>query len=97
MTWKRGTGVADSPVIQAVEHMAERPSWDCRECGQSWPCAPARDDLAGSDDRIWLAMYMSGNLDQAMGDLVPASPAVMFDRFLGWLQQPARTGELVSV
>ena len=28
------------------EHVAKRPSWDCRLCAKPWPCDPAREALA---------------------------------------------------
>jgi hypothetical protein len=26
-------------------HIADRPSFDCRACGEPWPCVPAQENL----------------------------------------------------
>ncbi|GIE33133.1 hypothetical protein Ait01nite_061780 [Actinoplanes italicus] len=67
-----------------AEHVCERPSWQCRACGEPWPCPPARTSLAGGADRVMLTMYMWGHLDRAMTELPPGPPAELFDRFLRW-------------
>ncbi|GGR28116.1 hypothetical protein GCM10010168_52720 [Actinoplanes ianthinogenes] len=67
-----------------VEHTWERPSWKCRSCGCAWPCEPARVILAAESDRVSLALYMSGHLEQAVVDLPRRPPSEMFDRFLRW-------------
>ncbi|GAA4589962.1 hypothetical protein BJY16_009073 [Actinoplanes octamycinicus] len=66
------------------EHTWERPSWECRSCGSAWPCEPARAILAAEADRVSLALYMSGHLEQAVVDLPRRPPHEMFDRFLRW-------------
>ncbi|WIM94831.1 hypothetical protein ACTOB_006885 [Actinoplanes oblitus] len=74
-----------------VEHTRERPSWECRSCGCAWPCEPARAILAAESDRVSLALYMSGHLEQAVADLPRRPPHEMFDRFLRWTHvRPAR-------
>ena len=67
-----------------VEHVAHRPSWDCRACGKPWPCPVARERLASELDSIQLALYAWVNLEEAAGDmpLMPAGEA--FQRFLAW-------------
>lgn len=70
----------------AVEHVCARPSWECRACGQPWPCVPAQVTLAGGMDRVMLMMYMWGHLDHAVAELSPRPPAEMFDRFLSWTE-----------
>ncbi|SDT79316.1 hypothetical protein [Actinoplanes derwentensis] len=76
--WKHAT------VTDVVEHTCERPSWECRACGDPWPCAPAKASLATGTDRVMLTMYMWGHLDHAIIELPPRPPAEMFDRFLSW-------------
>jgi hypothetical protein len=66
------------------EHVAERPSWDCRACGRPWPCDPAREALVIEMDRVTLAIYMWSNLEEAVMDL-PRGPAPeFFERFIRW-------------
>jgi hypothetical protein len=67
-----------------AEHVCERPSWECRACGDPWPCKPARVSLSDGADRVMLTMYMWGHLDRAMTELPPGPPAELFDRFLRW-------------
>ena len=67
-----------------ADHVWQRPSWQCRACDEAWPCPPAKVALTAGADRVSLAMYMWGNLDQAVADLPRRSPAELFDRFVGW-------------
>ncbi len=68
-----------------VEHVADRPSWDCRVCDKPWPCDPAREQLVKEyDDLIALRIFLWTCLEQAVGQM-PASPAgELFERFLAW-------------
>ncbi|MDT4994800.1 MAG: hypothetical protein QOH97_4692 [Actinoplanes sp.] len=68
----------------AEDHTADRPSWDCRLCGKTWPCDPAREQLAARMDKISLAVYMWANLDEACGDLPKGPPSELFERFIRW-------------
>lgn len=68
-----------------AEHVRERPSWECRSCGEAWPCLSARVILAAESDRISLGLYMAGHLEQAVSDLPRRPPHEMFDRFLRWI------------
>jgi hypothetical protein len=68
-----------------AEHMWERPSWECRSCGNPWPCRSARVVLAAGSDRVSLALYLAGHLEQAVADLPRRSPNEMCDRFLRWI------------
>lgn len=67
-----------------MEHIAQRPSWDCRACGEPWPCDPAREaltaEMGGTERRI----YLWSCLEEAMGHLPPTPAAETFDRFLSW-------------
>lgn len=45
------TAIADVRIESAAgalhdDHTADRSSWDCRVCGQPWPCAPGKVALA---------------------------------------------------
>jgi hypothetical protein len=67
-----------------IDHIAERPSWDCVACGKPWPCDPARKALTAEMNRVQLAMYLWGNLEEAVGD-VPGMPvAEAYERFIAW-------------
>ncbi|MFI5490961.1 hypothetical protein [Actinoplanes sp. NPDC051859] len=67
-----------------TEHIAARPSWDCRWCGKPWPCDPARECLIVELDRVQLAIYMWMHLEEALADLPPGPPAELFERFIRW-------------
>ena len=67
-----------------IEHVAARPSWDCRACVKPWPCAPAREHLAGELDPVSLAVFMWLNLDEASAHLRNEPVSDLFDRFIRW-------------
>jgi hypothetical protein len=71
-------------LVDTAEHTAERPSWDCRRCGNAWPCDPARELMIIEMDRVSLAVFMWVNLEEAIGDLPPCPSPELFDRFIGW-------------
>jgi hypothetical protein len=75
-----------------MAHAPHRPDWLCVECGESWPCAPAKVLLCEEyqDDPASLTVYMSGQMDQALAEAVvdhgwgPVDD--LFDRFVGWVR-----------
>ena len=67
-----------------MEHIEQRPSWDCRACGKPWPCDPVRESLATELSPTALRIHMWLRLEIAAGDM-PGTPAgEMFERFLHW-------------
>ncbi|NYT93399.1 hypothetical protein [Salinispora sp. H7-4] len=74
------------------EHLPLRPLWLCRQCGQPWPCGPARLALVAEyrDNRVSLFLYLAGLLHEAIEDRHRLNPSAtgdvpdLFDRFLGW-------------
>jgi len=88
-------GTHSTPAPRA-EHLAERPSWDCRVCQQPWPCAVAKVDLATEylQRPTALTFYLSTYLYQAIEDMrttTRGSPAGLTERFLHWVITPAPT------
>ncbi|MDG4765917.1 hypothetical protein O7632_17690 [Solwaraspora sp. WMMD406] len=73
-----------------VEHVARRPSWCCRACGEPWPCPPAKDQLVADFDRIGLCLYAALQLADAAADLPELTPAQLFPRFLTWARDAHR-------
>jgi len=71
-------------VAAESEHLAERPSWDCRACGKPWPCDPAREALVMEMDRVALAIYMWLNLEEAAQDIPRGPVSELFERFIRW-------------
>ena len=67
-------------------HQPDRPGWDCRSCGQPWPCPPARVRLgeAYGRDRVGLGMYLGGLLFVAAAEIPAATPQELFERFVAW-------------
>lgn len=52
------------------EHLPQRPSWNCRECGQTWPCTSAKAELL-HEFRVFpsvLRIYLSGQMWDALAD-----------------------------
>lgn len=72
--------------VDGDDHQPDRPEWDCLACQQPWPCPPGRVRLgeAYTGDRVGLAVYMAGQLDQAVTELAGATPRDLFDRFVSW-------------
>ncbi len=78
------TAYAVKAIAGAGEHPPQRPGWECRSCGRSWPCDPAREQLSSEMDRVNLSVYMWLNLEYAVLEM-PAMPASeLFDRFISW-------------
>ena len=67
-----------------AEHEAERPSWDCANCGRPWPCDPAREQLKAHLGPVIVAIHMWGRLDDAVLDLRGVPTGELYERFLSW-------------
>lgn len=70
------------------EHLPWRPRWGCRQCGQAWPCDPAKDVLlaeARRSSRTAVLVYLGICLHDAAPDLVrgTATPD-LYERFVAW-------------
>lgn len=70
--------------MPAVEHTADRPSWDCRVCGRPWPCAPARLSLRTEMGDTELRVYSWTMLEDAVGELPQLAGPELFKRFVVW-------------
>jgi hypothetical protein len=73
----------------AEVHTNARPSWDCRTCGQPWPCDAAKADLS-AEYRVSpsaLKIYLSALLFDALEDLTLQCklPTDLYERFLTWI------------
>lgn len=76
--------------VRGPEHIRVRPSWDCGVCGQSWPCANAKESLIGEFDRFpsVLTIFMATQMYDALHDLASHGklpPAHLYERFLAWV------------
>ena len=84
-----------APTRDHEKHIGDRPTWNCRACGDPWPCTGARGDLRIEFRRFpsVFKIYMMGQMADAAADLEPdnAGPyAALYDRFLSWLPAPAQ-------
>ncbi|WIM95439.1 hypothetical protein ACTOB_007548 [Actinoplanes oblitus] len=74
---------------QEVEHLHQRPDWDCLACGSPWPCAIARGKLL-HEYRAFpslLRIYLSTQMYEALQDMTAAGEAPqvnLYERFLAW-------------
>lgn len=80
-------------LVPRTEHQPQRPSWDCRACGESWPCATAKTELAEQYQRFFegLSLYLGSCLIDAIDDWAAGSgrlPSDLYERFLGWSDKP---------
>lgn len=79
-----------------MAHLAMRPLWHCRACGQPWPCPPARESLLQEyrNDRTALLIYLATLMYEAGAQLRQLGPQVdaetLADRFLLWARRTPR-------
>ncbi len=75
-------------ALTELAHLPQRPAWNCRLCGEPWPCTQCRAELRlnHGSDRAWLGMYLSLYLVDALSDLKDTAPGETYTRFLGWLR-----------
>ncbi|XVU23085.1 hypothetical protein ACQPZJ_38365 [Actinoplanes sp. CA-054009] len=72
-----------------TEHVGSRPAWECVVCGQDWPCASAKVELAeeyrGQQPALvfFLGSCMLSAIDDCAAGGAPA-PSDLYERFLGW-------------
>lgn len=75
-----------------LAHMPHRPDWDCGNCGEPWPCAPAKVQLAEEhkDCPTRLSIYMSNQMGEALEEAVHnhdwGKVDDLFERFVGWVK-----------
>lgn len=77
-------------LTPGTEHVAQRPAWDCRVCGRTWPCATAKVDLAEQYRRqpTALSVYLASAMVEMIDDLADGHaplPGDVHERFLGWV------------
>lgn len=80
-------------LVPRTEHEGERPVWDCRVCGQPWPCATAKVELSEQYQSFphGLSVYVGSCLVEAIDDFaaVTRGPVPdLYERFLGWADAP---------
>lgn len=66
------------------EHIERRPTWECQECGDPWPCELARKSLAAELGPTRLRIHMWLRIEDAAQDMPRLSVRRAFERFLGW-------------
>ncbi|SCF11220.1 hypothetical protein GA0070558_12922 [Micromonospora haikouensis] len=78
--------MADCPA----PHSPSRPDWNCRACGEPWPCLTRKrqlKELCHCNIRT-LTRYMSDYLRDAREEIVGVSTAEITERFVGWCARP---------
>jgi hypothetical protein len=68
------------------EHTPKRPSWDCRCCAKTWPCAAAREQLAEEfvGNTVQLSILLWSYLEDWIHDQGPGPFGEAFERFIAW-------------
>lgn len=70
------------------EHLPKRPAWDCSTCGETWPCANAKENLLLEylGNKSSLLLYLTLIWQDAFDDLAASVtiPPELFERFTGW-------------
>jgi hypothetical protein len=79
-------------LVPRTPHQPDRPTWDCLACGEPWPCAPGKVELAeqGVVHRRSLRLYLESCAidmidDRAAGHHTRGCDDAVYDRILGWL------------
>lgn len=73
-----------------AQHIAARPEWTCRTCGQPYPCPEARQWLAAVHQQTGqLGRVGYELLEKAVRELPDATVTELYDRFVRWTE-PAR-------
>lgn len=67
-------------------HSPVTPAWNCRGCGQDWPCRSRRRQLIAEygEARLALAAYLGRFLVCAAVDLRHVPAGWLHNRFVGW-------------
>ncbi|GGN99264.1 hypothetical protein GCM10010112_92920 [Actinoplanes lobatus] len=76
-------------ATSAGAHRAVRPSWDCEDCAEPWPCPERKARLLSERpfDRLALLLFLSGFLTEAIDDFARHGVGTvpdLYNRFLGW-------------
>lgn len=74
----------DDSAAEATEHLADRPSWDCRQCLKPWPCDPAREAFKATMTSVERAILMWTYLENGAEELRGMPLGEIFDRFIAW-------------
>ncbi|MET8147605.1 hypothetical protein ACIBSW_06730 [Actinoplanes sp. NPDC049668] len=86
-------------LVPRTEHQGIRPGWDCKVCGESWPCAVAKVELAEQYQKFptGLAVYLGSCLIEAIDDCAAGTgglPPDLYGRFIGWTDEPGLAAQL---
>ncbi|MEV4625217.1 hypothetical protein AB0J90_02845 [Micromonospora sp. NPDC049523] len=82
-------------MVTEPMHVAGRPHWKCKACGQPWPCATARTELLTGYHGmpLSLSLYLASLHLDCLNDLYALNPnpddsvpqpSEVFTRFYGW-------------
>jgi hypothetical protein len=80
-------------LVPRTEHQGKRPDWGCRVCGEPWPCAVAKVELAEQYQKFpqGLSIFIGSCLIEAIDDWAAGAGGTasdLYERFLGWADGP---------
>ena len=83
-------------LVPRTAHQGERPAWDCKVCGEPWPCAVAKVELAEQYRKFQygLSLLLGSYLIEAIDDYsarTSGGPPDLYGRFLGWIDDSELT------
>lgn len=69
-------------------HVPDRPGWDCRACGEEWPCPVARQRLRQehATDPVSVALYAAAQHAAMCVDMAELSAGELYVRCFGWMR-----------
>ncbi len=76
-------------LVARTAHQGARPAWDCEVCGEPWPCAIAKVELADQYRGFphGLLVLLASYLIEAIDDWAAATggpPPDLYERFINW-------------
>jgi hypothetical protein len=74
----------DDRGTEVTDHIAHRPTWDCRQCRKPWPCDPAREAFMATMNRVERAVLMWVYLEAAAEEIRDMPLDEIFARFIRW-------------
>jgi hypothetical protein len=74
-----------------AEHLPDRPSWNCKACGEPWPCPPAQKALS-EEFAVFptvLGLYLAGQYVDAQRDFIERGERSfdLYTRIVSWARQ----------
>ena len=70
-----------------LDHAPDAPQWNCRDCGDQWPCAERRREILTTNDPTMARIHMSVYWPFMVVDLTryDGTTTLLYLRVYGWI------------